>query len=163
MIDWSKQHCGVHQAPFENMLLSMPDLDEILQTFPEDPYDFTWDVKVHMLMPGQFPCIPGKHVDMIPRVNGKQDFSLARYDLKMYLWVSGHPLTKFGDKLIEPQTWIPFTQADEHEGTCSEQFTWRGFIRAVPHEILKPKKVKSFTEYLRRHTQVYLDAEKFKW
>lgn len=160
MIDWSKQHCGVHQATAVEMLKLMPDLEPIISTFPEDANHFTWDVKVHMLMPGQYPCIPGKHVDMIPRdKEGKQDFSRARYDLKMWLWVSGHPLTKFGDNYIEPQVWVPFTQADEHEGTVSEQFCWRCFIRAVPHEILKPKS----SDFLRRHSQVYLDASTFKW
>ena len=64
-IDWSKQHCGVHQATAVETIVSMPDLGQLIATFPEDPTDFTWDVKVHMLMPNQYPCIPNWHFDNI--------------------------------------------------------------------------------------------------
>ena len=79
-IDWSKQHCGVHQADYADLLHHMPDLKEILKTFPDDPNMYVWDVKVHMLMPGQYPCIPNWHYDNIPRVNNKQDFDLIQKD-----------------------------------------------------------------------------------
>ena len=82
-INWSLQHCGVHQASFEQLVQLMPDLHELLNTFPENPSEFVWDVKVHMLMPGQYPCIPNWHYDNIPRVNNKQDFDLVRYDLHL--------------------------------------------------------------------------------
>ena len=75
-IIWSEQHCGVHQASFDQLCELMPDLESmIILTFPEKTCDFTWDVKVHMLMPGQYPCIPNWHFDNVPRVNNQQDFS----------------------------------------------------------------------------------------
>lgn len=162
-INWKNQHPGVHQASFPQLCGLMPDLIEmILKTFPENPDDFTWDVKVHMLMPGQFPCIPNWHYDNVPRVNNVQDFDKVQADKPMYLWISGEPLTEFrkGGK-IEPCTWFRFTQRDEHRGVVSEDFTWRGFIRATHKDILPANKVGS--NPLRRHTQVYLDSSNFAW
>lgn len=163
MIDWSKQHCGVHQASFAQLKELMPDLTSLVtETFPENPDDFTWDVKVHMLMPGQFPCIPNWHYDNVPRVNNAQDFSRVQVDKPMYLWISNEPLTEFrkGGK-IDPRTWVRFTQEDEHRGTQSDKFTWRGFIRATHRDILPANK--AGTDPLRRHSQVYLDANNFAW
>jgi len=90
-IDWSKQHCGIHRGTIGHVCEHMPDVfDMIANTFPmqEKLFQFTWDVKVHMLMPDQYPCIPNWHYDNIPRdQDGKQDWSLIK-DLPMYLWVS---------------------------------------------------------------------------
>lgn len=165
IIDWSKQHCGVHLANYKDLVKYMPDLKELLDTFPEDPNDFTWDVKVHMLMPSQFPCIPNWHYDNVPRVNNKQDFDLVKPEAPMYLWVSGAPLTEFrdGDKtwFIEPQKWIKFFQTSEHRGSMSKAFQWRGFIRATHKDIISMNK--RGESCLRRHSQVYLDASNFSW
>lgn len=164
-MDWSKQHCGVHQASFDTMLALMPDIAEVVKDFPENHHDFTWDVKVHMLMPGQFPCIPNWHYDNVPRVNNKQDFDLVRPDLPMYLYVSGHPLTLFrngGDEWEIPAgKWYRFTQMDEHRGQESREFCWRGLIRAT-HKGIMPQN-RAGESALRRHSQVYLDASNFKW
>jgi hypothetical protein len=163
-IDWSKQHCGVHQASVDQLLEHMPDLKGLIDSFPENPNDFVWDVKVHMLMPHQYPCIPNWHFDNIPRVGGKQDFSLVQLDKPMYLWVSNAPLTEFreGERVwnADAQTWVRFTQKDEHRGTASGEFTWRGFIRATHKDIMP---FKNTHNPLRRHSQVYLDATNFNW
>lgn len=166
MIDWTKQHCGVHQGTYDQLIELMPDLYGLIQTFPEDPHNFIWDVKVHMLMPDQFPCIPNWHQDNIPRVDGKQDFSLIKPELPMYLWLSGPPLTEFRDAsgkkwFVRPGSWTRFTQLDEHRGTMSTEFCWRGFIRATHRGIL-PSTSDGHKPH-RRHTQVYLDAAKFTW
>lgn len=166
LIDWSKQHNGVHQATFEQLEELMPDLVSLItDTFPDIPTEYVWDVKVHMLMPNQFPCIPNWHFDNIPRVNNVQDFSLVRKDLPMYLWVSNAPLTEFrkDGKItqIKPKTWYRFTQLDEHRGTVSNDFQWRGFIRATHKGIYPQNKVND--NPLRRHSQVYLDANNFTW
>lgn len=158
-MDWSKQHCGVHQAPISEVIRLMPDLKYILDTFPDKSENFTWDVKVHMLMPRQYPCIPNWHVDNIPRINGIQRFDLAKPEYPMYAWISGAPLTQFKHGYLTPGTWHRFTQLDEHRGTMSGEFTWRGFIRATHKEIQQPKS----GNHLRRHCQVYLDAESYQW
>src|ERR1043165_6671364 len=94
-IDWSKQHCGVRQAHYKDVIRLMPDLEELIGSFPDDPENFAFDVKVHMLMPGQFPCIPNWHYDLVPRENGVQRFDLCDPKLPMYPWVSNAPLTQF--------------------------------------------------------------------
>lgn len=163
-IDWSKQHCGLHKASASAVALHMPDVfDLLMRTFPERLEDFTWDVKVHMLMPAQWPCIPNWHFDNVPRVNNAQDFSRVRPELPMYLWISGEPLTEFmlPDGRIEPvkpKTWHKFTQLDRHRGTQSHAFQWRGFIRATHRDLSTP-----IDNCVRLHSQVYLDAESFRW
>lgn len=159
MIDWSKQHCGVHQAPFEKLLELMPVIEPVLADFPDKHRDFTWDVKVHMLMSGQYPCIPNWHTDFVPRVGGVQRFDLVTPEYPMYLWVSGGPLTQFKHGFVQAQHWHRFTQLDEHRGLPASDFTWRGFIRATHVQIQKPKA----SGWLRRHSQVYLNAETYQW
>lgn len=173
MIDWSKQHCGIHQGTFQDVIEHMPDLKELLETFPENPNDFTWDVKVHMLMPGQYPCIPNWHRDMVPRdKDGKEDESNLQLDKPMYLWLSGPPYTVFkgqnGDNLEIPvQTWYKFNQSNWHTGVPAEKFCWRGLIRACHNDLkIGSSNVNNpFGKHsvLRRHTQVYLDAKNYNW
>lgn len=158
-INWSKFPSGVHQAPFKVLLELLPELKEILETFPDNPYNFTWDVKIHMLMPRQYPCIPNWHVDAVPRVNGVQRFDLIKPELPMYLWVSGAPLTQFKHGYISANVWHRFNQTDEHRGTAADSFKWRCMIRATHKDIQAPKD----SDYLRRHSQVYVDSETFQW
>ena len=158
-IDWSKQGCGVHQADNKTMLAIMPILAPIVDTFPDEPSNFTWDVKIHMLMPRQFPCIPNWHCDNVPRVGGVQRFDLIKPNLPMYLWLSDAPLTQFLHGYVLPQTWVRFTQVDQHRGTAASEFGWRCFIRATHREILAPKN----KDNERRHCQVYLDANEYQW
>lgn len=159
-VDWSKQHCGVHQAPFIQALKLMPDLVDIFDTFPDVHANFTWDIKVHLLMPRQYPCIPDWHVDNVPRVNGIQQPASIRPELPMYLWLSGAPLTQFANGYLEPGKWQRFNQTDRHRGSPAAEHGWRGFIRASHKDILPPRKD---GQYLRRHTQVYLDASDYQW
>ena len=160
-IDWSRQHCGVHQAPFWAVCELMPDIEPVLAAFPEHAPDFTWDVKVHMLMPRQYPCIPGWHVDNVPRgLDGRQQFDQVRLDLPMWMWVSGAPLTQFKKTgYVLPETWARFTQADEHRGAMATEFCWRGFIRATHKDIMPPK----VGNNLRRHCQVYVGEKNYEW
>lgn len=140
----------------------MPELKDILDKAPLDPTEkYVVDVKVHMLMPGQWPCIPNWHYDNVPRDEElKQRFDLIDTSKLMFLWLSGPPLTEFENKIVRPRTWIRFTQKDKHRGTMSDIHTWRIFIRLTPEPLLKPA---SPDKWLRRHSQVYLDASKFTW
>ena len=164
-IDWTKQHNGVHQASVDELRELMPDLIPLIDTFPETPSDFVWDVKVHMLMPSQYPCIPNWHYDNIPRINNVQDFNLIQPDKPMYLWLSGNPVTEFRDEtgiyFVKEKTWFRFTQRDEHRGSMSRDFQWRGFIRAT-HKDICPQRPRGHNP-LRRHSQVYLDVNNFSW
>lgn len=172
-INWKKQHNGVIQGEYEDVIRLMPDLEELLKTFPDNPKNFLWDVKVHMLMPNQYPCIPNWHRDMIPRGEDlKEDESKINDTLPMYLWLSGAPLTLFrsnnGEEYeMEPRVWKKFTQRDWHKGQASKEFTWRGLVRACHKDLcINSSKVNNPFEnkdVLRRHSQVYVDANNFKW
>lgn len=159
-IDWSQQHCGVRQAPASVVRELMPDLACVLDTFPGTEDAFTWDVKVHMLMPRQYPCIPDWHTDSVPRVAGIQQFDACKTHLSMYAWISGAPLTEFAGGYLAPRTWHRFNQLTQHRGTAAADHGWRGFIRATDREIRDHRPDR---QYLRRHCQVYLDANNYQW
>lgn len=150
----------------------MPELTPIICELPQEVKaspKWTVDVKVHMLMPGMWPCIPNWHFDNVPRDrNNVQDFSKRVEGAFMWLWLSGNPLTEFRFNTlsgirtykVKAQEWKRFDQWDEHRGTMSEAHQWRCMIRLSPFSILKPAEPKM---WLRRHSQVYLDTGSFKW
>lgn len=154
---------GLIACPFHFVGNIMPELKGVMHTFPDSGELYLFDVKVHMLMPNQYPCIPNWHYDFIPRdENGEKQPHLVDPSKKMFMWLSGPPLTEFRDgREVVPNKWIEFTQLDEHRCVESEDFQWRVFIRAFPYSIA-PKHVMDLP-FRRRHTQVYLDAEKFTW
>ena len=152
---------GIIHCPYESAAIWMPELEHVFKSAPLPHNNYTVDVKVHMLMPGMWPCIPNWHRDMVPRdENKKLQEHLIDPTQKMYLWVSGAPLTEFKETgLIEPRTWVEFTQNDWHRGTMSTEFTWRLFIRMVPSVLLPPRG----NSVIRKHSQVYLDSNNFEW
>ena len=168
--DWSKSHNGIMLGTFQftrdNMPEVTPILDELLPMLEGHEDDYLIDVKVHMLMPNQFPCIPNWHLDFLPRgCDGKRTGG-ERSTKKMFMWLSGAPLTEYkakdGTITTKPaKSWHSFTQSDLHRGCVAEEFTWRCFIRVIPKEFLHQVTLNTGT--VRRHTQVYLDASKFKW
>ena len=155
-----KMHCGVFHAPKEATILLMPELEPIINLSPV-PNNYTWDVKVHMLMPGQFPCIPNWHYDFTPRDSEgeKEEWRRDRRH-RMFMWVSGPPYTIFRDGPVGCQKWKEFSQFDEHTGAPAEEHGWRVFIRAVPTDLCS---VAPSSQWLRRHSQVYLDAARYEW
>lgn len=158
MIDWSKQHSGLLLAPIAAVRELMPEVGALIDaSFPDNPGDFTWDVKVHMLMPLQYPCIPNWHCDALPRENGIQQFHLARPDLPLYLWLSGAPLTQFEGGYLQAGVWHRYTQLDKHRGIPAADFCWRGLIRATHRDLQPP----AAGDHVRRHSQVYLDAASY--
>jgi len=166
-IDWKGQKCGIYRAPLPECYGLMPELKPLLDDFRREmavrghnPNDYIIDVKVHMLMPGQYPCIPGWHLDMVPRDKDNNQLMSKTCMDDMYMWVSGEPLPEFKEQFIKVQRWLGFTQWDWHRGTVAKEHGWRGFFRACPKGILQAA---SKHQWMRRHSQVYLDAENFKW
>ncbi len=171
--DWSKSHNGVMLCSFEKTKELMPEVTDLLVALEtsgelELPVgEYVVDVKIHMLMPKQFPCIPNWHRDFIPRDENLKRNAKELSDLKMFMWISGAPLTEYRNKetgesyFKEPQHWHSFTQHDLHRGTASDQHTWRCFIRVIPKHFIHQTTCN--VGELRRHTQVYLDADKFNW
>lgn len=155
-------HCGLFHCPLSEAYKLMPDLASIFESAPIiEGEKYVVDVKIHMLMPNQWPCIPNWHYDNVPRDEElNQRFDLIDTSKKMLLWVSGEPLTEFETGFIKEKTWVEFTQADKHRGTMSKIHTWRTFIRLTPEPLLLPA---SPEKWIRQHSQVYLDVNKFKW
>jgi hypothetical protein len=158
--------CGLMDAQIQHVRVwDRGVYDRINESFPNNPHRYTFDIKVHMLMPGQYPCIPNWHFDMVPR-DGQNKVQLdKRKDTPMYLWLSNGPYTEFkadvGVIQVPSKTWVEFTQFDEHRGVASTGHQWRMFVRAVPKEFRAPKHLTESAS--RRHAQVYLDASNFKW
>lgn len=97
--------CGLFRAPLDTAWHHMPIMEKLLSTAPVSRFeraDWEVDIKVHMLMPGQYPCIPNWHTDMVPRDDSGLRFDLIRGDEPpMYLWISDGPETEFLARPIE--------------------------------------------------------------
>jgi hypothetical protein len=154
---------GLIKCPLLEAYKAIPELTDVLFSCPLPHTDYYVDAKVHMLMPGQCPCIPNWHGDAVPR-DADGNLLPEEYDEadRMFLWLSGPPLTEFKDgREVKPQEWLEFGQMDVHRGTISGDFQWRLFIRMMPASLVVRPGVGA--SVLRRHTQVYLDASHFTW
>lgn len=168
-IDWSKSHNGLMLCSFEKAYELMPEvkpiLDELIPSLELNVEDYVVDVKIHMLMPNQFPCIPNWHFDFMPRDENGDRIPSKASPLKMFMWLSGSPLTLYknedGEFTKPAQQWHSFTQSTLHRGQMSEEHTWRCFIRVIPKEFVHSTTTN--VGQIRRHTQVYCDSRKFKW
>ena len=167
--DWSQSHCGVMLCSFTRTVELMPEvgpmLVDLIPHLEHHLSDYVVDVKVHMLMPNEYPCIPNWHRDFVPRDKNLKKLNNKITGDKMYLWVSGEPKTEWKSlpkKVGDKYEWIEFDQNDVHRGKKSESHTWRCFIRVIPKWFihLTTKNVGQ----IRRHSQVYIDKpESFNW
>jgi len=98
--------CGLFRAPLDRAYSAMPYMTPLIASAVDlvgvnNATDWEVDIKVHMLMPGQYPCIPNWHTDMVPRDDSGLRFDLIKGDEPpMYLWISDGPETEF---LARPQ------------------------------------------------------------
>jgi hypothetical protein len=181
-------HCGLFRAPLTHAAGLMPELAELFASAPvENPEEWELDLKVHMLIKGQYPCIPNWHCDNVLRVFGKINYNLVNTTApRMLLWISDGPETEFlknktvllgtpeghgdlakaivGSKVattfLPPQTWASMDQLTPHRGTQAAKDGWRIFIRLTHRSIAPDRPV---LNHIRRHCQVYLDATQFEW
>lgn len=158
--------CGLISCWWYDAVKYMHSLRPILESAPisvEQRDNYYVDVKVHMLMPGMYPCIPNWHYDAIPRdADGIQQPELVDPSKKMYLWLSNPPITEFDDgRKVNPMEWVEFTQLDAHRGVQSDKHQWRLFIRLMPKELVASPR--TGLDAMRTHSQVYLDAKEFSW
>ncbi len=166
-IDWSKSHNGVMLCTLEQTKELMPEVMPLLNELElEESWEhYLIDVKVHMLMPQQYPCIPNWHFDFLPRDSYGERTEGAKSERKMYMWLSAAPLTLYKDSSGEftkpAQQWHSFTQHDLHRGQMSEDHVWRCFIRVIPKSFVHETTINMGQQ--RRHIQVYADSRKFKW
>lgn len=179
-------HNGLFRCPLDVAHKYMPELTALFLSAPvSDPENYEIDVKIHMLMAGQYPCIPNWHCDNVPRFDGQVSYKDASDDHNMLLWISGSPATEFlsGEyafntplshadladqirqaepdmKKINGNCWYSMSQKTPHRGTMATENTWRIFAR-ITHKSVTP--VRPVTDYIRKHSQVYLDANFFSW
>jgi len=61
-----KLPCGLHRCPTEEVEEYLPEMLELVRSAPISNLD-EWevDIKIHMLMDGQYPCLPNFHCDYI--------------------------------------------------------------------------------------------------
>lgn len=205
----STMYNGLFRANMDTVKEHIPFAVEVIEGLglsPELLSQYEVDIKIHMLMPDQYPCIPNWHCDNVPRgENNALDYNKAvlqshtlvncKEVVPMFLWVSGTPCTEFlanplrmvdtpkshddvaafieglveergrlDDKpllqRIEPQQWYAMDQVCPHRGVKSDSFQWRVFIRLTHKDIAPARQVVS---NIRRHSQVYLDANSFSW
>ena len=170
--DWSKSHNGTFLCTPTRVVELMPEVQPILTAvYPHlqyGPDNYMVDVKVHMLTPGMYPCIPNYHCDFLPRdIDKKHTKEELKLDDWMYLFVSGEPKTEYKSYREKFTTangdeWTSINQRDVHRGVASKIHTWRCFIRLIPKWFVHPG-TKNIGE-LRRHSQVYLsDPDTFGW
>lgn len=180
--------CGLFRAPADQVGFLMPEFTDLMETAPlDDLSEWELDLKIHMLMPKQYPALPNWHCDNVPRVNGKTNYQgIDDNAPRMLLWVSGGPHTEFlrDDWEVEEEVqghdevaglvngygfptmkapgncWISMDQRTPHRATRAEEFTWRVFARLTHRSIAPARPVLT---HMRRHCQVYVCPKTFSW
>lgn len=75
-------NCDLQYAYSNGKRITRSFIDALPQYWRNDPSNVVFDSRVHMLMPGWFPCIPGYHHDDIPRLNnntGQPNYNNPEY------------------------------------------------------------------------------------
>lgn len=165
-----------------------------LEALPPDvrTYPMIVDSRVHMLMPGWYPCIPGWHHDDVPRgTDGQPNYNSPEYLAK-------HAFAIFGDasvtslasgRVVLPEPpkgsvtyglWHPLVEAHVKAGSLTEvptpvnqmiHFDWQTFHKGNPATkagwrfFIRASwntKRKPLNE-IRTQVQVYMNAENEGW
>lgn len=184
--------CGLFRAPLNLASQLMPSMSELVASVPVDrPEDYELDIKVHMLMAGQYPCIPNWHTDNVPRDETGLRFDLIDADSDpMLLWISDGPETEFlAQHVVMPerpgshQEIARFLRGDSKNVPPMTQFiqpnVWWSMDQRTPHRGTQARKSgwrvfarvtprsiaphRPVESVIRRHAQVYLDASEFSW
>jgi hypothetical protein len=107
--------CGLFRTTLQEGAALIPEFAELLASCPVDNIDeYEFDIKVHMLMPNQFPCVPNWHCDNVPRgqfTGLNYPEAARRGGPPMLLWISNGPHTEFLAKPME----MPYTPDDHLE------------------------------------------------
>ena len=98
--------CGLHRCPMDKAEKHLPEMQPLIESAPIPQSEWNqWevDIKIHMLMKGQYPCIPNWHCDNVPRnTDGKLEYGRIDFaEPAMLIWISGSPETTFLDRDIE--------------------------------------------------------------
>lgn len=163
-----------------------------IQEFLNDDLPWIIDSRVHMLMPGWYPCIPGWHHDDVPRYTtpgGQPDYDNLRYKASHKLCVIGDAsLTQFYKKPIELEKPKPgevyykiwndeinkvLTPEDIYTVDSGEvvSFDWQTFHRGMPStksdwRYFVRASVDTFRQFhnqVRKQVQAYMPAIEGGW
>jgi hypothetical protein len=154
-----------------------------------DHEDWIIDTRVHMLMPGWYPCIPGWHHDDVPRPNnGQPDYEKMEYKaihrmcvvgntaMPQFLNIQSHmpkvegdTIYKVWDEILEKRT----KKEDKYTVRPGDviDFTWQDFHRGMPAEkngwrffIRASRNTKRpFKNKVRTQVQVYMPVINAGW
>ena len=185
--------CGLHRAKLSEAYELLPELAPLYESAPvSDPEHWEIDLKIHMLMKGQFPCIPNWHCDNVPRDAGGKliyNFPIDYEEPPMFVWISGVPRTLFlADSYETP--FFPSSHGELANAIHALQRkgeikfaelpaqTWCTFDRHTPHagQAASANGWRIFARLtnrivlserpviskIRRHAQVYLPSD-FHW
>ena len=197
-VNLSDQYCGLFRCPLAEAYKLLPDLSDLfndangmLINEGHNPYEWEMDLKIHMLMKDQYPCIPNWHCDNVPRVEGKTKYNAIKEDTPpMYLWLSDNPTIEFlstgwNCKNITPKSHDVLAKIIESQ-RCNGLMvksapaqTWISMDQQTPHRGTQAQEntwrvfvrlthnsitpVRPVNNYIRRHCQVYLNPETFSW
>lgn len=184
--------CGLHRASLSEAYYLLPELSDLYDSAPiENPDDWEIDIKIHMLMKGQFPCIPNWHCDHVPR-NSSNNLRYDKIDDRiapMFVWISNGPQTEFLPEdlnyfgTIENHGYLNslLTEYEKNgimEPTKMKPQTWYQMAQNTPHRgtssdqyqwrvfaRLTHKSIlpdRPVISKIRRHAQVYLPHD-FHW
>lgn len=131
------------------------------------------DLKVHDLLPGQYPCLPGWHCDgfVDPRQEGREErhhlfvtgqgalteFLDREVELELPLKVRGKALLQLFRKQLNRKDWEPapipscqwvrFGRRDFHRGPKAKKAERRLLMRITESDVLRPnKRVERYTK-----------------
>lgn len=93
------RYAFAHGGPITSVFL-----DAVLRKCGARPEDVIIDTRSHMLMPGWYPCIPGWHLDDVPRtrLDGQPDHANPAYRARHYMAIFGDASrTEFAQGKIE--------------------------------------------------------------
>jgi len=149
---------GLFRATFGEAQKYLPELNRLYLSATQmliskglDPNAYELDIKFHMLMANQHPCIPNWHCDNVPRdKNGNTQYGLIEGDdaYPMFIWLSGTPCIEFISREItinEPQSHADIAKminacsnaGDPYEVsplvTHIDPQTWYSMDRKTPH------------------------------
>ncbi|AZV00998.1 tail sheath monomer [Escherichia phage vB_EcoM_005] len=151
-----------------------PITRSFIENLPEDWQcgpDIVFDSRVHMLMPGWYPAIPGFHHDDVPRPDipvgqhfitaGQPDYDNPRYHSEHILGlvnagIESNELTKWD---APDRTLLQFDWQTWHTGSRAVSNGWRWFGRVSRNT----DRVKKITNEIRVNAQVYLEFPMEGW
>lgn len=121
--DFSRSYGGPITAAVLDDLMSRGFLDEMLDLCESKSLYPIIDTRVHMLMPGQYPAIPGWHCDNFPRTNYHAQPDPQKVDKDLFHFtfvVSTHADGVSNPRFVNQQVYLPYDPANVWKSVHNE-------------------------------------------